>query len=88
MASSLLSSSPCPTTPTRAQQQVATTIATAISPATKKASKNALEAVIMVAARDVIELKKAKKMYGAYKAMLRRYDNGYGRDIEQWQEVL
>ncbi len=31
----------------------------------------------MVAARDVIELNKAKKMYGAYKAMLCQYNNAF-----------
>jgi hypothetical protein len=57
----MASSSPCQT-----RQQPAA-MATMTSPATKKAHKKTLEAVIMRAARDVIELKKVKKMYRASK---------------------
>ncbi len=46
-----------------------------MSPATKKACKKALEAVVMMAACDVIELKKAKKTYRALKDTCCQYDN-------------
>jgi hypothetical protein len=48
-----------------------------MSPATKKACKKALEAVIMTAACNEIELKKAKKMYGAIKNTHCPYDNAF-----------
>ncbi len=48
-----------------------------MSPATKKARKKVLEVVIMTAARDVIELKKAKKMYCALKYTCRQYNNAF-----------
>jgi hypothetical protein len=43
----------------------------------QRGTQKALEAVIMTAARDVIELKKAKKTYHALKDTCRQYDNAF-----------